>query len=198
MTADWCASQSERYRMWAWICLVIAGGGVGMAWRLHGAGMVFGVFVAVLFGAFWLQCAWNARFYRRVVADPVMWSYVTRPDIDDGHHVIRATTFTIRVVRYARGRYSSDGFYLDSYNYAALVKALLDPLGNRGSRIYRRAFFDHRIANAMSGASAATSASAAQPREPQSLSRTADSRSRLSCGPHRNHRCSSTTIPAPL
>jgi uridine kinase len=48
-----------------------------------------------------------------------------------------------RAVRYARGRGSPEGFYLDSYDYAALRRWLLDPLGPAGSRLYRMAAFDH-------------------------------------------------------
>jgi hypothetical protein len=46
---------------------------------------------------------------------------VIRASVDDFHHP--------RAVRYARGRYSPDGFFLDSYDYPAFRRLLLDPLG---------------------------------------------------------------------
>jgi uridine kinase len=49
-----------------------------------------------------------------------------------------------RKIRYSRGRDSPEGFYFDSYDYAALRRHLLNPLGPDGSRIYRQAVFDHR------------------------------------------------------
>jgi uridine kinase len=48
-----------------------------------------------------------------------------------------------RSVRYRRGRESPDGFYLDSYNYAALRSELLEPLGPTGAGRYRTRMFDH-------------------------------------------------------
>ena len=54
----------------------------------------------------------------------------------DGFHHPRAH-------RYVRGRNSPAGFYYDSYNYAGLKAALLDPLSPGGSRRYRTAIFDH-------------------------------------------------------
>lgn len=48
-----------------------------------------------------------------------------------------------RAVRYQRGRGSPEGFYRDSYDYAALRACLLDPLGPAGSGAYRTAVFDH-------------------------------------------------------
>jgi uridine kinase len=63
-----------------------------------------------------------------------------------GRPVIRASVdgfHNPRKERYRRGRGSPEGFYLDSYNYAALKKILLDPLGPRGSRTYCPAIFDH-------------------------------------------------------
>lgn len=44
---------------------------------------------------------------------------VIRASVDGFHHP--------RAVRYARGRHSPDGFYLDSYNYVAFRKLLLAP-----------------------------------------------------------------------
>lgn len=60
---------------------------------------------------------------------------VIRASVDGFHHP--------RSVRYQRGRHSPEGFFADSYDYAALKRCLLDPLSPGGSRRYRRAFFDH-------------------------------------------------------
>jgi uridine kinase len=61
---------------------------------------------------------------------------VIRANVDDFHHP--------RAVRYARGRYSPDGFFLDSYDYPAFRRLLLDPLGPAGSGNYVAKHFDHR------------------------------------------------------
>jgi uridine kinase len=64
-----------------------------------------------------------------------------------GREVIRSSIdgfHNPRAVRYARGRYSSDGFFLDSYDYAAFRRLLLDPLGPDGSGRYIAKHFDHR------------------------------------------------------
>ena len=61
---------------------------------------------------------------------------VIRASVDDFHHP--------RAVRYARGRYSPDGFFLDSYDYQAFRRLLLDPLGPAGSGNYIAKHFDHR------------------------------------------------------
>src|SRR3712207_7142344 len=37
-------------------------------------------------------------------------------------------------IRYARGRHSPEGFYLDSYDYDSVRRLLLDPLGPNGER----------------------------------------------------------------
>jgi uridine kinase len=60
-----------------------------------------------------------------------------RASVDDFHNP--------QAVRYARGRHSPDGFYLDSYNYAAFRELLLDPLSPDGSGRYVAKHFDHRI-----------------------------------------------------
>ena len=63
-----------------------------------------------------------------------------------GRPVIRASVDSFhnpRETRYARGKTSPLGFYLDSYNYAELRGVLLDPLAPGGSRIYCPAIFDH-------------------------------------------------------
>jgi uridine kinase len=57
-----------------------------------------------------------------------------RASVDDFHHP--------RALRYARGRYSPDGFYLDSYDYDSFRKLLLDPLGPEGSGRYIARSFD--------------------------------------------------------
>ena len=45
-------------------------------------------------------------------------------------------------VRHARGRSSPEGFWLDSYNYAALSANVLDPLSAPGGAWYRTASYD--------------------------------------------------------
>ena len=60
-----------------------------------------------------------------------------------GRRVIRASVDSFhgpRAERYARGRTSPEGFYRDSYDYAALRRELLEPL--RGGKAFRRKFFD--------------------------------------------------------
>ena len=62
-----------------------------------------------------------------------------------GRPVIRASVDGFhrpRHERYRRGRDSPEGYYEDSFNYAALQKVLLMPLGPFGTRHYRRAVFD--------------------------------------------------------
>ena len=54
----------------------------------------------------------------------------------DGFHNPRAT-------RYQRGRFSPEGFYFDSYDYAALKALVLDPLSPGGSGRCITAAFDH-------------------------------------------------------
>jgi len=50
--------------------------------------------------------------------------------VDGWHHV--------RERRYARGRHSPEGFWLDSFDYARLLDEALRPLGPGGSREFRR------------------------------------------------------------
>ena len=57
-----------------------------------------------------------------------------RASVDDFHHP--------RARRYARGRHSPDGHYLDSYDYVSFRKLLLDPLGRDGSGRYIARHFD--------------------------------------------------------
>ncbi len=62
-----------------------------------------------------------------------------------GREVIRASVdgfHSLRAVRYRMGRDSPEGFYRDSYDYARLRRALLDPLGPGGSLRYQTAVFD--------------------------------------------------------
>lgn len=47
-------------------------------------------------------------------------------------------------VRRRRGALSPEGYFHDSFNYPALVEALLQPLGPGGSLAFRRAVFDFR------------------------------------------------------
>ena len=47
-----------------------------------------------------------------------------------------------RAVRHRRGRASPEGFWLDSYDHAALRQRVLEPLGPGGSRNYRSACHD--------------------------------------------------------
>jgi uridine kinase len=44
--------------------------------------------------------------------------------------------------RHARGRHSAEGFWLDAYDYDALVTGTLVPLATGGSGLYRPASFD--------------------------------------------------------
>ncbi|MFY9570168.1 MAG: uridine kinase [Blastocatellia bacterium] len=64
-----------------------------------------------------------------------------------GRSVIRASIDGFHnpaVVRYQRGDKSPEGYFRDSFNYAGLIDALLDPLGPGGDRCYRRAIFAFR------------------------------------------------------
>jgi uridine kinase len=62
-----------------------------------------------------------------------------------GRQVIRVSAddfLNPRAVRYRLGRTSPEGFFLDSYDYAALHRWVLDPLAPGGSRRFRRRAFD--------------------------------------------------------
>lgn len=64
-----------------------------------------------------------------------------------GRPVIRASVDGFHRPRAERYRHDPDspaGFYRDSYDYPALRRCLLDPLGPGGDRRYRVAAFDHR------------------------------------------------------
>jgi uridine kinase len=66
---------------------------------------------------------------------------------DQGQAVIKSSVdgfHNPRLVRYHRGRKSSEGYFRDSYNYDLLRTFLLDPLSPGGSQRLRRAAFDHR------------------------------------------------------
>jgi uridine kinase len=60
---------------------------------------------------------------------------IIRSSADDFHNC--------QSIRYRLGRASPEGFYRDSYDYAALRRNLLDPLSPGGSGRYRVAVFDH-------------------------------------------------------
>jgi uridine kinase len=47
-----------------------------------------------------------------------------------------------KVERYARGRYSAEGYYCDARDLSAIRTMLLGPLGPDGDRFYRTATFD--------------------------------------------------------
>lgn len=64
-----------------------------------------------------------------------------------GRRIVRASVdgfHNPRALRYRQGRNSPQGYFEDSYNYAQLRAALLDPLSPGGSGRYRTAAFDHR------------------------------------------------------
>ncbi|MCB0076978.1 MAG: hypothetical protein KDD73_06095 [Anaerolineales bacterium] len=66
---------------------------------------------------------------------------VIRASVDGFHHPA--------AVRYRQGRRSPRGFFEDSYDYEALERLLLHPLGPGGDRRYRTACFDHRTDSAV-------------------------------------------------
>jgi uridine kinase len=61
---------------------------------------------------------------------------VIRASIDGFHNPL--------AIRRRRGSLSPEGYFHDSFNYSALVGALLEPLGPGGSGSFRRAVFDFR------------------------------------------------------
>jgi uridine kinase len=61
---------------------------------------------------------------------------VIRASVDGFHHP--------RARRYRRGPMSPDGYFLDSFDLAAIRREVLDPLGWGGSLRYRVAVFDYR------------------------------------------------------
>jgi uridine kinase len=65
-----------------------------------------------------------------------------------GRPVIRASVdgfHNPRMVRYHRGEDSPEGYYYESFDHAAILRALLIPLGPSGNRRYQRAVFDYRV-----------------------------------------------------
>ncbi|MFF5077684.1 uridine kinase [Actinoplanes sp. NPDC000266] len=66
---------------------------------------------------------------------------VVHVSADDFHHP--------RAVRYRKGRDSPEGFFLDSYDYPALVREVLEPFAPGGSRRFRRATHDVRTDEAL-------------------------------------------------
>ena len=69
-----------------------------------------------------------------------------------GRQTIRASVdgfHNPKEFRYRRGVDSPDGYYLDTFDYAALRSQLLEPLSPGGTRRYRRAVFDHRTDRAV-------------------------------------------------
>lgn len=59
---------------------------------------------------------------------------IIHASVDDFHNPAR--------IRYQRGKLSPEGFFIDSYNYTALIETLLKPLGPQGDLRYRTASFD--------------------------------------------------------
>jgi uridine kinase len=70
-----------------------------------------------------------------------------------GRYVIRASieSFLLpRAQRYRRGELSAEGCYHDSFDYDALHRVLLDPLGPGGDRGFQRAVYDKQTDSALS------------------------------------------------
>ena len=70
-----------------------------------------------------------------------------------GRHVIRASIegFLLpRAQRYRRGEYSAEGCYQDSFDFDALHRVLLDPLGPGGNRRFRPTVYDRCADTALS------------------------------------------------
>lgn len=70
-----------------------------------------------------------------------------------GREVIRASIegFLLpRSQRYRRGEYSAEGCYHDSFDYDALHRVLLDPLGPGGDRRFQPAVYDKPTDTALS------------------------------------------------
>ena len=66
---------------------------------------------------------------------------VIRASVDGFHHS--------EAVRRRRGSLSAEGYFFDSFDYTALRRLLLDPLGPSGDRRYRTAAFDYRSDTAL-------------------------------------------------
>jgi uridine kinase len=70
-----------------------------------------------------------------------------------GREVIRASIegFLLpRSQRYRRGEYSAEGCYHDSFDFDALHRVLLDPLGPGGDRRFQQAVYDRPTETALS------------------------------------------------
>ena len=70
-----------------------------------------------------------------------------------GRTTIRASVDSFhnpKATRYRLGRHSPSGYFLDSYNYAQLKAALLDPLSPGGTGYYRTAIFDYMVDSSVS------------------------------------------------
>ena len=70
-----------------------------------------------------------------------------------GREVIRASIegFLLpRSQRYRRGEYSAEACYHDSFDYDALRRVLLDPLGPGGDRRFQKTVYDYRTDTALS------------------------------------------------
>jgi uridine kinase len=80
-----------------------------------------------------------------------------------GRVVIRASieSFLLpKSVRYRRGEHSPEGCYQDSFDYDALHRVLLDPLGPNGDCRYQRAVYDKPTDSALSAPVATAPANA--------------------------------------
>ncbi|MBN2334339.1 uridine kinase [Candidatus Bathyarchaeota archaeon] len=86
-------------------------------------------------------------------AGKTMFADELRPNLEaKGREVIRASIdgfHNPRKLRYIRGRLDPEGYYIDSFNYRALLEQLLQPLGPAGSLNYRTQAFDYRIDRAV-------------------------------------------------
>jgi uridine kinase len=64
-----------------------------------------------------------------------------------GRRIVRASIDGFHnpaAIRRRRGAMSPEGYFYDSFDYAALLEGLLEPLGPGGSLAFRRAVFDFR------------------------------------------------------
>jgi uridine kinase len=71
----------------------------------------------------------------------------------EGREVIRVSieSFLLpRSQRYRRGEYSAEGCYYDSFDFDALHRVLLDPLGPGGDRRFQQAVYDRPTETALS------------------------------------------------
>lgn len=72
---------------------------------------------------------------------------LAKPLVKLGGHVIRASLdgfHNPRIIRYRRGENSPEGYFFDSFDYDALKRYLLEPLGPGGSLRYHTSRFDFR------------------------------------------------------